>query len=59
MTPRQQIHLHLLRGMPPTPEMYEEVAYLKDKGFIYGDYRRSKGRDNYGEIITFGKVKAI
>lgn len=31
MTPRQQIHLNLLKMNKPQPEQYEEAAYLIDK----------------------------
>lgn len=51
MTPRQQIHLNLLKMNKPQPEQYEEAAYLIDKKLLKGDYRRSNGKDDYGEIL--------
>lgn len=35
----------------PQPEQYEEAAYLIDKKLLKGDYRRSNGKDDYGEIL--------
>lgn len=51
MTPREKIHLRLLREGNPQKDEYEEVRYLKDKGLADAGYRVSKGRDTYGEIL--------
>ena len=46
MTPRQKIHVQLLRGVPPSPDMFDEVAYLQERGLLHAATRRSKRRED-------------
>ena len=52
MTPRQKIHLQLLRGVQPSPEMFDEVSYLQEKGLLNATCRRSRRREDYGRILN-------
>lgn len=52
MTPRQKIHLQLLRGVQPSPEMFDEVSYLQEKGLLNATCRRSRRREDYGQILN-------
>lgn len=51
MTPRQKIHVQLLRGVQPSPDMFDEVAYLQERGLLHAATRRSKRREDYGRIL--------